>query len=456
MKRLQRTVWTALQALRRNTLRAALTALGIIIGIGSVIVMMEIGRGSSAAIAATIRSMGANTLVVLPGAAASGGISFGAGSKLTLTADDTESIRDESPAVRAAAPIVRSRRQVVFQERNWIPQDLYGTTPDFVIVRDWRELAEGQLFTERDVQVGARVCLVGQTIVRELFGGVSPIGKEVRIQNVSMKVIGVLAAKGANMMGSDQDDVLIAPWTTIKYRISGNSTGNSGSGAASTPSTSSSATSPSQIFPASQIEFYPPAQGSSAPMLTRAENVDQILVSASDADSVDAAVDQITALLRDRHHIRPDEPDDFSVRNNTEMAKAFTSTTTLMTNLLLVVACISLVVGGVGIMNIMLVSVTERTREIGLRMAVGAKSRDILEQFLIEAVVLCLFGGTLGILLGRGASALVSAVLHWPVEASVEAVVASTVISLSVGLVFGYFPAAKASQLDPIEALRYE
>jgi len=267
----------------------------------------------------------------------------------------------------------------------------------------------------------------------------------------------VLGSKGANMMGMDQDDILLAPWTTIKYRVTGSSLQNTNQSAAAT--TSSAMNTLSNLYPGGQPSLYPQqseTQAADTPMPVRFTNIDQILVAARSAPEIPAAVDQMTSLLHERHHIRPGESDDFTIRDMTEMTNTLTSTTKLMTNLLLCVAAISLVVGGVGIMNIMLVSVTERTREIGLRMSVGARARDILRQFLVEAVVLCLVGGAVGILLGHGGSALVRLVLHWPVQTSPGAIAASVIVSAAVGVVFGWWPAYKASRLDPIEALRYE
>ena len=454
-----RTLRTALRALRRNIMRAILTTLGIVIGVGAVIAMMEIGQGSSSAIQKTVASMGANSVMVFPGAAASGGVSFGGGSSMTLTPQDCEAIARECPAIRAAAPIVRARTQVVYGNKNWVPQNIQGTTPDYLIVRDWDKLTEGEPFTDRDVRAANKVCLIGQTIARELFGDESPIGKEIRVQNVSFKVVGVLSKKGANTWGMDQDDALIAPWTTIKYRVSGQrmESGNSsaaaasggGGGAQSTPNTLSN------LYPGKGPQLYPPQSGNSV-LSVRFQNIDQIMASAVAAEQMPEAVRQITELLRQRHHLREGEPDDFQVRDMTEMTTALSSTSQLMTKLLLSVAMISLVVGGVGIMNIMLVSVTERTREIGLRMSVGARARDILRQFLAGSVVLCLAGGACGILLGWGTSYLVTLVLGWPTESSPESVLAAVVVSATVGVIFGYYPAWKASRLDPIEALRYE
>jgi ABC-type antimicrobial peptide transport system permease subunit len=454
--RIYRTVKTAIRALRRNPMRAILTTLGIVIGVGSVIAMMEIGAGSSAAIRNSIASMGANILSIRSGAASSGGVSFGSGSSKTLTPDDCGAILKECPAVRNAAPLVHTRTQVVYGSRNWVPTFIYGATPAYFNVQGW-SMAEGDPFTQRDVMNGNKVCVLGQTLVRELFQGESPLGKEIRIKNVSFRVVGLLGAKGANMMGMDQDDIVVAPWTTIKYRVTG-STLDSGNQSLSSGS-SSSVNTLSNLYPGGQPALYPEIseiQVADHPMPVRFTDIDHILVSVISTDEIPDAIAQISALLRERHRIRPGQPDDFSIRDMTEMSKALSSTTTLMTNLLLCVAMISLVVGGVGIMNIMLVSVTERTREIGLRMAVGARARDILRQFMVESVVLCLLGGALGILLGHGGSHLVKLLLRWPVETSPAAIVAAVVVSAGVGIIFGFYPAWKASGLDPIEALRYE
>lgn len=451
------TTRTALKALRRNPMRAMLTTLGIVIGIGAVIAMMEIGAGSSAALQKSIASMGANVLVVRPGTASSGGVTFGAGSATTLTPEDCQAILRECPAVRSAAPMVRARTQVVYGSRNWVPTYIYGTTPAYLDVRDWSTLAEGEPFSNRDVLNGNKVCLLGQTVVRELFEGEPPVGREIRIKNVAFRVVGVLSSKGANMMGIDQDDIILAPWTTIKYRVTGTSLSDSNQ--SSDSAASDSVNTLSNLYPGGQPSLYPKRssiQAADNPMPVRFTNIDQIMASANNSEDISAAVEQISAVLRERHHIRPGETDDFYIRNMAELTKTLSSTTVLMTNLLLSVAMISLVVGGVGIMNIMLVSVTERTREIGLRMAVGARARDILRQFLVEAIVLCLVGGAMGILLGHGGSQLVRLLLNWPVATSPTAIAAAVIVSASVGILFGFYPAWKASRLDPIEALRYE
>jgi ABC-type antimicrobial peptide transport system permease subunit len=457
--RIVRTFYTALRALRRNVMRAVLTTLGIVIGVGAVIAMMEIGHGSSTAIQKTVAAMGANQLMIFPGTASSAGVSFGAGSSVTLTPEDCEAILRECPAVKNAAPIIRSRTQIVYAGKNWVPNYIFGTTPSYLDVRDWTTMAEGEAFTDRDVRNGSKVCLLGQTVVRELFGKESAIGKEIRVNNVSFKVIGVLVSKGASTFGSDQDDVLMAPWTTIKSRVSGSSMQGGNQSAAATVDTSQQVNTLSDLYPTDKVQLYPEKsaiQAADTPTPVRFTNIDQITAAAISSEQIQPAVQQMTELLRERHRIRGDEPEDFTIRDMTEMSNTLAATSNTMRTLLLAVAAISLVVGGVGIMNIMLVSVTERTREIGLRMAVGARARDILWQFLVEAVVLCLLGGALGILLGLLSSYLVTLTLKWPTESSPETIVAAVVVSATVGIVFGYYPAWKASRLDPIEALRYE
>jgi ABC-type antimicrobial peptide transport system permease subunit len=452
------TLKTASGALRRNVMRTLLTTLGIVIGVGAVITMMEIGNGATLAIQRTLTAIGANTLVIIPGAQFVGGINYGIGSMTTLTPDDADAIAKGCPAVASVAPIVRARTQVVYGNKNWVPTYIQGSTPSFLQVRDWVDMDEGESFTEHDVRNASKVCVVGKTIVRELFAGQSPIGKEIRVRNVAFKVIGVLQQKGANMMGQDQDDIILAPWTTIKYRVVATSL-SGGNQSTTNTSNATEVNSLTMTYPNITTSLYPTQSTNEAadlPQPIRFANVDQILTAARGPEWIQTAIDQITDVVRENHHLRPTAPNDFTVRDMTEITKAMSSTTDLITRLLLYVAMISLMVGGVGIMNIMLVSVTERTREIGLRMAVGAEPNDILRQFLTEAIVLCLAGGIMGIIVGRGASMIVSKVLHWPTAPSIGAIVAAVVVSASVGVIFGFYPAWKGSRLDPIDALRYE
>ncbi len=456
LKAAVRIVRTAMHALRRNVMRSALTCLGIVIGVAAVITMMEIGRGSSRAIERAIASLGAGVFQVDNAHHMVGGVSLDKTGQVKLTIQDANALRQDCSALVAIAPSVDCHGQLVYGDKNWMPGRILGTTPDYLVVRNW-PVVEGVPFTRDDIRAAAPVCLVGQTIVKNLFGDVSPIGKELRLNNVALKVVGVLAAKGANVMGWDQDDFLLAPLTTIKYRVNGAATANAAS--AIPAIAASSVNTLNTLYPEQQIALYPTPSASQAadtPQLTRFEDINDMWLSAGSPRNVPLAIKQVTSVLRDRHHILPGQPDDFRVHNLTEFQQTFADTSHIMTNLLLVVALISLVVGGVGIMNIMLVSVTERTREIGIRMAVGAKARDILRQFLAEAVVLCLAGGITGIVLGRGASIAVTALLQWPTLLSVPAIVASVVVSCTVGIVFGFYPAWKASRLDPIEALRYE
>lgn len=449
------TALTSLRAIRRNPMRSMLTTLGIVIGVAAVIAMMEIGKGSATAIRKTIESMGGDTLLVRAGAASAGGVSFGGGSAVSLTPYDCEAIVRECPAVRAATPIVWNWMQAIYGGRNWSVR-FQGVGASYFKVMNW-PLAEGGIFDDNDVQNLATVCVVGQTIVRELFLGESPLGKEIRVKEVPFRVLGVLQPKGANMWGDDMDDIILAPWSTVKYRLSGSSSGSSRG--SSSDAVSTTVNTISQTYPGGKIKLYPDqssVQLADSKMFARFSTVDAVSVAALSPERKPQLRKEITELLRERHRLREADVDDFKIRDMSEISDALASTNTLMTKLLFGVALISLVVGGVGIMNIMLVSVTERTREIGLRMAVGARSGDILRQFLTEAVILCLFGGAIGIVLGHGGSHLVKIFLHWPVETSLPAIAIAVAVSAGVGIAFGYYPAWKASRLDPIEALRYE
>ncbi len=454
MSRLAMTFRMAFRALRRSPLRSVLTCLGIIIGIAAVIAMMEIGGGTSRSIERSIASLGASVIQIDSIDVSVGGVSTGRGGSMDITIEDAEALRRECSALQNVAPSVDSWGQVIANSHNWRPGRILGSTPDYLAVRNW-PIADGEPFTMDDVRSSAAVCLIGQTVAEKLFGSDSPLGKEVRLRGVGLKVVGILAKKGANVMGGDQDDFMLIPLTTVKYRIMGVRQATQATVVAA-PSTVNTL---NQIYPAQQTPMYPAAPDTRAadtPQLTRFADIDDMWVAAGSPENIPLAIRQINAVLRDRHHIARGGLDDFRIRDLTEISQTWAETSRIMTNLLLFVALISLIVGGVGIMNIMLVNVTERTREIGIRMAVGAHARDILRQFLTEAVVLCLCGGILGILLGRGVSAAITEFLHWPTLLSVPAIVASVAVCCSIGLIFGFYPAWKASRLDPIEALRYE
>jgi putative ABC transport system permease protein len=401
----------ALRALRVNRLRSALTMLGIIIGVAAVIAMVAIGSGATARIKAQIQSIGSNLIMVLPGSLTSNGIRLGAGAGVSLTEDDAKAIAAECPAVGAVAPIVRGGGQAMYGSNNWATS-IQGTTPDYLAIRD-QTVVDGHAFTSQDVDSAAKVALLGQTVVTNLFGASDPVGQVVRIKNVPFTVVGVLSSKGQSPWGQDQDDVIVIPISTAKRDITGVSHAN-------------------------------------------ARAVNNLMVQAIAPSLMGEAQREITALLRQRHRLQPGEDDDFTVRNLSEVFDAQESSARVMSLLLGAIASVSLIVGGIGIMNIMLVSVTERTREIGLRLAIGAKTHDILSQFLVEAVTLSALGGVVGILIGVGTSAMISHFAQWSTLISPTAILLAFVFSALVGVSFGYYPARKAAFLDPIEALRYE
>jgi len=409
MTRLVACLRIALRALMVNKMRSALTMLGIIIGVGAVIAMIAVGSGAKKRIAEQIASMGSNLLVVMSGSSTSGGLRFGSGTVPTLTADDAKAIQTEILAVKYVAPNLGGVAQVVFGNQNW-STIISGTTPEILEIRDW-PLSSGRSFTQQDVDGTTKVCLLGKTVVENLFGGIDPVGQIIRIKNVPFVVLGVLAPKGQSTWGQDQDDLIIVPLTTSQKRLFG------------------------MQFPGM---------------------VKQIAVQAREPEVMNEVESQITELLRQRHHIQPKQENDFSVRNLTEILSTAEQSASVMSLLLGAIASISLIVGGIGIMNIMLVSVTERTREIGIRIAVGAKGRDILLQFLIESLVLSLIGGMIGIGLGVAGTIVLATFTQWPVLFSIEAILLAFLFSGSVGVFFGFYPARKASLLNPIEALRYE
>ena len=410
MKLLRMSLVTALRALRRNKMRSGLTILGIVIGVGAVITTVGIGQGATQAVQAEIQSLGKNLLVVVPGATTSRGASSGWGGAATLTVRDAEAILREASAVTQVT-YVRSRPvQVVYAGSNWATQ-AQGTTRSYVDISEL-ELAQGSFFTEQDESSAARVVVIGQTIVSELFErGEDPVGATLRIRDVPFRVVGVLKSKGQSSLGRDRDDILLMPFATAEKRVIG-----------------------------SQIVGL----------------VDQILVSAMSEEQTELARQQIEDILRDRHRLGMDEHLDFTVRSLQDVADVAKSTTAIMTSVLLAVASISLLVGGIGIMNILLVSVTERTREIGIRMAVGAKRRHILVQFLMESMMLSVVGGVLGMLLGFTATGVIAMVVGWPFVLSLYVVLGAVVFSAAVGMFFGFYPAQQASRLDPIASLRYE
>lgn len=396
----------AQQALRRNVLRSALTMLGVIIGVAAVIAMLAIGQGAQAVIQAQIASLGANLLTVWPGSTSQSGVRYGGGTRTNLRVADVDAIRQECTAVAFVSPSVRTNAQVVNANQNWVTR-IEGTGVDYPLMREW-PLVAGQWFTEQDVDGVAKVAVLGETVRTMLFGDADPVGQVIQIKNRPFKIVGVLAPKGQSAWGQDQDDVIFIPYSTAQRRVIG----------------------------------------------TR--YVHSILVAAHSRVEIPTAIDQISVLLRQRHRLTPGQDDDFSIRALADIAATEAESSRVMTTLLGSIASISLLVGGIGIMNIMLVSVSERTREIGIRIAVGARQRDIRWQFLTEALALSLIGGALGVALGIGSSHLLTTTAGWPSLISWDAVVLAFTFAAAVGLFFGLYPAHRAAQLDPIQALRYE
>jgi putative ABC transport system permease protein len=399
-------VKAAFRALRRNKMRTILTMLGIIIGVGAVIAMVGIGNGAKAQVQARIAALGQNVIMVFAGSINRGGVYSGSGGAGTLTVEDALAMEKEVPGVAAVSPEVRSGAQIMAGNNNW-STSVMGEGVGYLSIRQW-DLEDGAMFTDADVRAAAKVCILGKTTADHLFPEDDPVGKTIRIKNVPMKVLGVLRAKGASMFGSDQDDTIVVPYTTGMKRFAGVTT------------------------------------------------LRMINVQAATPEQMTEVQNGIAELLRQRHRIQAGRDDDFMMRNQQEIAEAMSATTDVMTALLAAIASVSLLVGGIGIMNIMLVSVTERTREIGIRMAVGARGRDILLQFLIEAVALSSTGGLLGILTGVGGAKLITMIKQWPTLVSANSIIIAFAFSAAVGVFFGFYPARKASQLDPIDALRYE
>ncbi len=397
----------ALRALANNKMRAFLTMLGIIIGVASVITMLAIGQGSKRSIQAQIAEMGSNIIMIHPGGERRGGVRMDPSEMQTLKLADYEALRDETNFLSAVSPNVSSSGQLIAGNNNY-PSSISGVGTEYLDIRQL-SIEQGEMFSEADIQVSAKVCVIGQTIVDNLFpGGQDPVGKVIRFNQVPFRVVGVLKAKGYNSMGMDQDDIVLAPYTTVMKRL--------------------------------LAQTY----------------LEGIFASALSEDMTDYATDEVTAILRRNHKLQEDEDDDFSIRSQQELSSMLNSTTDLMTTLLACIAGISLVVGGIGIMNIMYVSVTERTREIGLRMSVGARGIDILAQFLIEAILISITGGLIGVVVGCGASFIVKNVAHWPIFIQPWSVFLSFAVCTVTGVFFGWYPAKKAAQLDPIEAIRYE
>lgn len=397
----------AVRALANNKLRGFLTMLGIIIGVASVITMLAIGQGSKRSIQAQISEMGSNMIMIHPGADVRGGVRQDASAMETLKLQDYEDIVDETRFVSAVSPSVNSSGQAIYGANN-APTTVYGISPDYLEIRRYK-VEDGDMFTEQDIQTAAKVCMVGKTVVDNLFpDGSNPVGKVIRFQKLPFRIVGVLESKGYNSMGMDQDDLILAPYTTIQKKV------------------------------------------------LAITHLQGITCSALKEEYTDQAIDEISEILRRNHKLKESDDDDFTIRSQQELSTMLTSTTDMMTVLLAAVAGISLLVGGIGIMNIMYVSVTERTREIGLRMSIGAKGIDILAQFLIESILISVTGGLIGVVFGVGAALVVNGVAHFPIYIQPWSVVLSFAVCTVTGVFFGWYPAKKAAQLDPIEAIRYE
>ena len=405
------TLRIALRALRVNKLRSVLTMLGIIIGVGAVITMIAVGGGAQARVEEQIKSLGSNLMIIIPGSTTSGGVRMGGSSAQTLTEDDAWAITREVQEVQASAPSNRGSGQIIAGNSNWSTV-IYGVTPEYMEVRDW-PIVSGRGFEPQEVSGAGKVALVGQSVAKQLFGDADPVDQQIRIRKVPFTIVGVLEKKGQSMMGQDQDDVILVPLATARNRLFGNPQG-------------------------------------------KLRRVGVISVKVRDGQNMKEAEDRIRELMRQRHKLQPGTDDDFTIRNLTEILQAQEASSKVLALLLAAVASVSLLVGGIGIMNIMLVSVTERTREIGLRMAVGARANDILKQFLVEAVTLSLIGGLLGIALGLGGSLAIGQFAGWRTSLSPESIVLAVGFAAAIGIFFGFYPARKASRLLPIEALRYE
>jgi ABC-type antimicrobial peptide transport system, permease component len=390
----------------KNKMRTMLTMLGIVIGVGAVIVMVAIGNGAQVQIASQINGLGTNLIIIMPGATSPGGVNQGAGTYSKLTVEDADLLKQQGTLFSEVSPVVSTRTQVIANGVNW-RTNINGVSTDYTAIRSW-DATSGAFFSDDDVLAARKVAVLGATVVDELFPGQDPIGKQIQIGKAPFTVVGVMEAKGQSGGGQDQDDVVLVPYTTAQRRLSGR------------------------------------------------VRIGQILVSTNSADQMVAAQEEVSGIMREAHRLQGDQPDDFTVRNQTEIAAAMTSTTRVMSALLAAIASISLLVGGIGIMNIMLVSVTERTREIGIRMAIGARGSDVLTQFLVESIVMSLLGGILGLAVGYGGAALLGHMTGWATSTPVSAVAIAIGFSAAVGIFFGFYPARKAAGLNPIQALRYE